>query len=235
MIAFLLSVFNIATALQANANSNNNNNNLNDNKLNGNMNNVNEGNAMAMAESMAMIMPGRNLDFPVEPVFQIDEKTGDKLIHWRKKKKREIQIDHHEAFTENNIIDKESEKGKIASVIMEFLHLWMKSIAANSKDCQRWHFCHTNDQISRQSLFNWQLAEISTLGMAYKLGHQNQTDFKELLLAGQYGRQGLNCTELYEDCNINEQTFIEFARLMPWSPVGELKYVEKLVSWVWNR
>ena len=71
--------------------------------------------------------------------------------------------------------------------------------------------------------------------MAYKLGHQNQTDFKELLLAGQYGRQGLNCTELYKDCNINEQTFIEFARLMPWSPVGELKYVEKLVSWVWNR
>ena len=92
MVAFLLSVFNIATALQANANSNNNNNNLNDNKLNGNMNNVNEGNAMAMAESMAMIMPGRNLDFPVEPVFQIDEKTGDKLIHW--KKKREIQIGH---------------------------------------------------------------------------------------------------------------------------------------------
>ena len=54
-------------------------------------------------------------------------------------------------------------------------------------------------------------------------------------LAGQYGRQGLNCTKLYEDCNINEQTFIEFAQLMPWSPVGELKHLEKLVSWVWNR
>ena len=233
MIAFLLSVFNIATALQANANNNNNNNNLNDNKLNGNENNVNEGNAMAMAMSMAMIMPGRDLDFPVEPVFKIDEKTGDKLIHW--KKKREIQIGHAAAPAGKNTIGTESEKGKIASVIMEFVHLWMRSIAANSKDCQRWHFCHTNDQISRQSLFNWQLAEVCTLGMAYKLGHQNQTDFKELLLAGQYGRQGLNCTELYKDCNINEQTFIEFARLMPWSPVGELKYVEKLVSWVWNR
>ena len=131
MVAFLLSVFNIATALQANANNNNNNNNLNDNKLNGNQNNVNEGNAMAEAMAMAMIMPGRNLDFPVEPVFKIDEKTGDKLIHW-KKKKREIQINHGK----NNIIDdstESAEKGKIASVIMEFVHLWMKSIAANSK------------------------------------------------------------------------------------------------------
>ena len=71
--------------------------------------------------------------------------------------------------------------------------------------------------------------------MAYKLAAKNDNDFKELLLAGQYGRQGLNCTKLYEDCNLNEKTFIEFAQLMPWSPVGELKHLKKLVSWVWNR
>ena len=61
------------------------------------------------------------------------------------------------------------------------------------------------------------------------------TFISKFFLAGQYGRQGLNCTKLYEDCNINEQTFIEFAQLMPWSPVGELKHLKKLVSWVWKR
>merc|ERR1712001_451168 len=108
----------------------------------------------------------------------------------------------------------------------------MKSVTANSKDCQRLHFCRVNDQTAHQSLLNWQLSEICTLGLAYKLVHK-ENDLKELLLAGQYGRQGLNCTKLYEDCNINEQKFIEFAQLMPWSPVGELKHLEKLVSWVW--
>ena len=88
---------------------------------------------------------------------------------------------------------------------------------------------------AQESVLNWHLAEISSLGMAYKLAAKNGNDFKELLLAGQYGRQGLNCTRLYEDCNINEKTFIEFTRLMPWSPVGELKHLKKLVSWVWNR
>ena len=58
LIAFLLSVFNIASAMVANANNNNNNNNNNDNKFNGNENNINEGNADSAVMAMNMIMPG---------------------------------------------------------------------------------------------------------------------------------------------------------------------------------
>ena len=87
------------------------------------------------------------------------------MIHFVKKK-REIDIAH---------------EGKISSIIMDFMNLWMKSVTANSKDCQRLHFCRVNDQVAHQSLLNWQLSEICTLGLAYKLVHK-ENDLKELLL-----------------------------------------------------
>ena len=87
------------------------------------------------------------------------------MIHFVKKK-REIDIAH---------------EGKISSIIMDFMNLWMKSVTANSKDCQRLHFCRVNNQVAHQSLLNWQLSEICTLGLAYKLVHK-ENDLKELLL-----------------------------------------------------
>ena len=91
LIAFLLSVFNIASAMVANANNNNNNNNINDNKFNGNENDLNEGNANSMVMAMNMIMlGGRNLPLPDENTNATDVvknvKTSDQQIHFREKR-----------------------------------------------------------------------------------------------------------------------------------------------------
>ena len=92
LIAFLLSVFNIASAMVANANNNNNNNNINDNKFNGNQNDLNEGNANSEVMAMNMIMPGRSLPFPVEATTVRNDKNGDKHVYFRQK--REIPSEH---------------------------------------------------------------------------------------------------------------------------------------------
>ena len=94
LIAFLLSVFNIASAMVANANNNNNNNNINDNKFNGNENDLNEGNANSMVMGMNMIMlAGRNLPLPTAEedttaatTVVKNGKTGDKHIYFREKR-----------------------------------------------------------------------------------------------------------------------------------------------------
>ena len=209
LIAFLLSVFNIASAMVANANNNNNNNNINDNKLNGNENDVNEGNANSQVMAMNMIMPGRDLPFPVQAQF-----VGDQ-VH----------------FVEKRSLNQD---GKIANAIMSFAQLWMQLQVAATKDCQRLHFCKTNEEVSRQGRYQWEISEICSLKITSKLV-KNQHDAKELLLAGQYGRLGLNCTAIYDDCGLNEKRFIEHSRLMPWSPMGELKKIRNLVTWILSK
>jgi hypothetical protein len=61
LIAFLLSIFNLAAIMAANANSNNRNNNINDNEHNANQNVVNEGNTNAEVMAMNMITPAGRL------------------------------------------------------------------------------------------------------------------------------------------------------------------------------
>ena len=101
-----------------------------------------------------------------------------------------------------------SSKGQVANVILTFLDLWMKILAANSKDCQRLHFCLVNEQIaSSNSLDHWELSQICSLGVAKFAAGKNQTDLKLLLMAGQYGRSGLDCNRIYKDCGFNEQRY----------------------------
>ena len=49
---------------------------------------------------------------------------------------------------------------------MKFLDLSMKMKAANSKDCQRLLLCQLNGQVSGQSLNNWHLGQVCSLGLA---------------------------------------------------------------------
>ncbi len=198
MIAFLLSVFNIASAMVSNANNNNNNNNLNDNKFNGNENDINEGNANAGVEAMNMIGMGRKLSL---------EKRAS--------------------------LSNES-SGGLATVVMSFMHQFMKIAAANSKDCQRLLMCQVNKELASRSIRDWQLSEICSLGIARRFS-KSDTDFKQLLLAANYGRIGLDCMQIYDDCGAHELRFIEYARILSWSPVGELRHVENLVSWMWSK
>ena len=55
LIAFLLSIFNVASIMVSNVNNNNNNNNINDNGDNVNDNNINESNTAAMVSSMSNV------------------------------------------------------------------------------------------------------------------------------------------------------------------------------------
>ena len=74
LIAFLLSVFNIASLMVSNVNKNNNNNNINDNEANVNDNNINESNTNAMVNSMVMVgLGGRSYGTRTE---------AEGEIHW---------------------------------------------------------------------------------------------------------------------------------------------------------
>lgn len=136
------------------------------------------------------------------------------------------------AVEEGRSIKTKRSTGRIASSVMEFMSLWLKLLVTNSKDCQRLHFCEANESTSKKSLIDWNISEVLSLRTAQLVAKSAQNDLKDLLLAGQYGRIGLNCSELYKDCNANELRFTEFAQLMAWSPVGELKHMRSLVSWM---
>ena len=41
--------------------------------------------------------------------------------------------------------------------------------------------------------------------------------------------------QIYPDCNSAEWRFIQVSNLLPWSPVGDLKSVEKLVGWAFTK
>ena len=99
-------------------------------------------------------MPGRNLPFPVAPIITKNEKTGDKIIHFVEK--REIKDPQVMKTSLSEIKDPQGmttpfneiiHHGKLASIFMNFMNLWMKCLASNSKDCQRFHICRVNDQI----------------------------------------------------------------------------------------
>ena len=76
LVAFLMSVFNIASLMVSNVNNNNNNNNINDNEANVNDNNINESNTNAMVNSMVMVgLGGRSFGTRTEAEGEIQSKT----------------------------------------------------------------------------------------------------------------------------------------------------------------
>ena len=56
-----------------------------------------------------------------------------------------------------------------------------------------------------------------------------------LVLAGKYGRSGVNCSEVYDQCEQENINFIKILDVFKWSPVADLKHVEKLVAWAYNK
>ena len=67
------------------------------------------------------------------------------------------------------------DKAKLATVVMKFLDLSMKMKAANSKDCQRLLLCQLNGQVSSQSLNNWHLSQVCSLGLAKMVSGRMKT------------------------------------------------------------
>ena len=76
------------------------------------------------------------------------------------------QICHFYAALETFLPQPLHDKAKLATVVMKFLDLSMKMKAANSKDCQRLLLCQLNGQVSGQSLNNWHLGQVCSLGLA---------------------------------------------------------------------
>ena len=179
---------------------------------------------------MNMIMPGRSIPFPVE-ARMVEEQGGTKNFYFSKKRKRSLPT--YQTSDEDLIMMEH--KADISQIIMDFLQLWMKLLSSNSKDCQRKLFCETNEAVSRTSVTGWTLAEVISLGMV-RLATRSKADKDHLILSGQYGRAGLNCTQIYDECSVNEQRFVTFAtQLLPWSPVGELRYIRNLVGWTLSK
>ena len=63
----------------------------------------------------------------------------------------------------------------------------------------------------------------------------NPTYRKRLVLAGKYGRNGVNCTAIYDKCEEENMNFINIVDAFKWSPIADLKSVEKLVTWAYNK
>ena len=97
--------------------------------------------------------------------------------------------------------------------------------------------CDLNHEIAGQDSDHWNLSQICSLAVSKFATKKSkgQNDLKQFLSAAEYGRLGLNCSLIYDECGLNEQRFIKYAQLEAWSPVGELKHVRNLVSWIWTK
>ena len=56
-----------------------------------------------------------------------------------------------------------------------------------------------------------------------------------LVIAGKYGRSGLNCTKLVSDCENENWNFMNMADTFLWSQYASINSLEKLISWAYHK
>ena len=79
------------------------------------------------------------------------------------------------------------------------------------------------------------IAEMSSLLLSKLIPNLKAVQRKRLVLAGKYGRNGVNCTETYDECEEENRNFINIVDAFKWSPVADLKSIEKLLLWAYNK
>ena len=80
------------------------------------------------------------------------------------------------------------------------------------------------------------IAEISALLLSKLIPNLKPVQRQQLVLAGKYGRNGgINCTEIYDECDEENRNFINIVDAFKWSPVADLKSIEKLLLWAYNK
>ena len=73
------------------------------------------------------------------------------------------------------------------------------------------------------------ITEMTALILAKNLPSVKPAYQNRIIQAGKYGRSGLNCTEIYYKCEPENWNFMNIADAFTWSPVADLKSIEKLV------
>jgi hypothetical protein len=97
-------------------------------------------------------------------------------------------------------------------------------------------FCESSERTSRQGGFSAVLAEISGLVLGRSLPFLTLSSRRRLLLAGRYGRLGLDCSAIYAaTCEPENWNFVHNAESFTRSTVGGYRHVEKLMSWAMNK
>ena len=111
----------------------------------------------------------------------------------------------------------------------------MRSHSAPSVSCLETLFCESSESCARRGGFSYVIAEMSSLLLSELLPKLKPEQRNRLVLAGKYGRSGVNCSEVYDQCEQENINFINILDVFKWSPVADLKYVEKLVAWAYNK
>ena len=193
LIAFLLSVFNVASIMASNVNNNNNNNNINDNDDSFNDNNINESNTNAEVMSMSNVGLGG-------------------------RKKRSTKDDED-----------------LQSTVWDTMKMVMKSHVTRSITCLEKLFCESSQTAARRGGMSYVTAEMSSLLLAKSLPNLKQSYRQRLVLAGKYGRSGLDCQKIFDNCEQENWNFANLVESFMWSSVADRNSVEKMVNWAYNK
>ena len=221
LIAFILSGFNVASIMAANANNNNNNNNINDNANDINDNNINESNTNAEVMSMVMVgLGGRGLSKRSSGTMN----ANDQIM-----KGNNYMTIRHTITKGTNFVE------KLHETVADLLQLVMRSHVTPSVTCLEKLFCDSGKTAGSRGGFSMVLSEMTTLLLAKNLPSIKPSYRSRILQAGKYGRSGLNCTAIFDKCEAENWNFINIADAFTWSPVADLKAIEKLVSWAYNK
>ena len=183
-----------------------------------NDNNINESNTNAEVSSMVMVgLGGRNLE---------RFKRSSDLLKQGSAKKIFLNVKFYLFiyFLEN-----------LHSTIWDQLQLVMRSHSTTSLSCLETLFCETSEISARRGGFSQIIAEMSSLLLSKQIPNLKPVQRKRLVLAGKYGRNGVNCTEIYDECEDENRNFINIVDAFKWSPVADLKSIEKLITWAYNK
>ena len=206
LIAFLLSAFNLAGILTSNVNNNNNNNNVNSNSNNVNDNNINESNTNADVNSMVSVgLGGRRLT----------RRAAVDLAEVERKEETEVE--------------------ELGVTVQELCRLVLRSHLSPSVSCLERLQCEAGDTAARRGGFSLVAAELAGLLLARALPRLTTAGRQRVERSARAGRAGLNCTNLYTECRADNWNFINIAETFTWSPVAELKRMEKLVAWAYTK
>ena len=117
----------------------------------------------------------------------------------------------------------------------DLLQLVMRSHVTPSVTCLEKLFCDSCQTAGSRGGFSLVLTEMTALLLAKNLPNIKPAYQKRIMQAGKYGRSGLNCTAIFDQCEAENWNFINIAGAFTWSPVAELKAIEKLVSWAYSK
>ena len=219
VVAFMLSLFNVASIMVSNVNNNNNNNNVNSNAESVNDNNINESNTNAQVSSMSNVgLGGRGLER--------DRRSSEDLVGESSVK---------EALVRESSVKEALVREDLHSTVWELLGLVTRSHLAPSTTCLEQLFCQASALAAARGGFSSVAAEMSSLLLAQSVPGLQPRHRWRLVAAAKRGRAGLGCSEAAARCEAEDWSFLNTADTFTWSSAAERGHVEGLVAWAYNK